>query len=259
VSGALLVQLSDPHVGARWAPRERLEGLRAAVAATLRLGRAPDAVLLSGDLADGGRPEEYERVCEVLEPLGCPLHALAGNHDDRAALRAAFGAPGRGDEPVRYATRAGELRVVVLDTKVAGAAAGALGAEQLAWLDAVLAAERAAPTLIAMHHQPIATALPEADRIGLAAADRTALAEVVDRHPQVLALAAGHVHRTVVGALAGRPVMVAPSIFAQARLELAAGEARYDVRRGGFAVHVLAGGEIASHVEQLPDLEGWRA
>ncbi|MGH3588500.1 MAG: metallophosphoesterase, partial [Pseudonocardia sp.] len=51
----------------------------------------PDALVLTGDLTDHGRPPQYQRLRAILEPaarrLGAPLVHVAGNHDDRAALR----------------------------------------------------------------------------------------------------------------------------------------------------------------------------
>jgi 3',5'-cyclic AMP phosphodiesterase CpdA len=94
----LLAQLSDPHVFAATGDPAAADALAAAVRDVRALRPAPDAVLLSGDLAADGRPEEYARVRELVAPLAMAVHALPGNHDDRAALRAAFGLPGAGDE-----------------------------------------------------------------------------------------------------------------------------------------------------------------
>jgi Icc protein len=51
----------------------------------------PQAVVVSGDLANSAATGEYERLRELLEPLPMPVHVLAGNHDDRDALREHFG------------------------------------------------------------------------------------------------------------------------------------------------------------------------
>ena len=54
----LLVQLSDPHIGATWADGDPVAGLRAAVESVRRLPDAPDAVLMSGDLSDNAADSE---------------------------------------------------------------------------------------------------------------------------------------------------------------------------------------------------------
>ena len=48
----LLVQLSDPHIGATWADPDPIAGLQAAVESVRGLRDRVDAVLMSGDLAD---------------------------------------------------------------------------------------------------------------------------------------------------------------------------------------------------------------
>src|SRR5215218_1857185 len=82
----VLVQLSDPHIGAAWGHGDPATALAAAVGSVRALELDVDAVLVSGDLTEHGADAEYERVRELLAPLGAPLHVLAGNHDDRAAL-----------------------------------------------------------------------------------------------------------------------------------------------------------------------------
>ena len=49
----LIVQLSDPHIGAEWAGDDSVPRLAAAVE-SVRGIKQPDAVLVTGDLADHG-------------------------------------------------------------------------------------------------------------------------------------------------------------------------------------------------------------
>ena len=58
----LLAQLSDPHIGATWAGEGSVEGLAAAVESVRALRPRPDAVLVTGDLADHASDEEYEQL-----------------------------------------------------------------------------------------------------------------------------------------------------------------------------------------------------
>jgi 3',5'-cyclic-AMP phosphodiesterase len=248
VTPAVVVQLSDPHVGAEWDGRDPAAALRAAVERAAAL--EPDAVLVTGDLAEHALDAEYELARELLAPIAAPLHVLPGNHDDRAALRRHFGLPGAGGEPVLYAADAGPLRIVVLDSTRPGEDHGELDGERLAWLDATLAAADG-PTLLALHHAPLRTGMPAIDAVGLPKRDRAALAAVVARHPQVLRIVAGHVHRPVAGELGGRPVLAAPSTYMQLKLDLRAEEIELADEPAGFALHALAGGALASHVVTL--------
>jgi 3',5'-cyclic AMP phosphodiesterase CpdA len=247
----LLAQLSDLHVGAGWADPDPSERLAAAVASVRALPQQPDAVLVSGDLADGGLDSEYQEVAALLAPLGVPVHVLPGNHDDRATLRRRFALPGVDAEPARYSVALGPLQLVVLDSTIPGEDSGALDAAQLAWLQDALVAEPDRPTLVAMHHPPMRTGVPAWDAIGLSDESRSALGEVIARHSQVRRIVAGHLHRTVAGEFAGRPVLSVPSTYVQGRLDFGADEFGTEDSPGGFAVHQVLGGEVMSHIQAV--------
>jgi Icc protein len=184
----LLVQLSDPHVSAAPGDTVAADGLATAVRAVSALDPAPDAVLVSGDVAADGRPEEYARARELLGALSAPMHALPGDHDDRAALRAAFGLPGAGAEPIRYAVDCGALRLILCDTTQPGRDDGRLDADALAWLETTLADASGAPTVVAMHHSPLPTGIAAMDAIGLPAEDRAELGALLARCSGAVAL-----------------------------------------------------------------------
>jgi len=256
----LLAQLSDLHLGAAWEgvdPRPRLEQ----VVETVRsLPNPVDAVVVSGDLTADGAEEDSLLARQLLDRLEVPVHVLPGNHDLRASLRDAFDLPGEGDDPVVYAVDVGELRLVVLDSTVPRQDAGAFDADQLSWLDEELSKEPRRPTILAMHHPPLTTAVPEWDAINLAPSEREALAAVVARHPQLRAIVGGHLHRVASATLAGCPVLSAPSTYLQALPDLAPadfeGEDVTWTDPPGFALHVLRDGAFSSQVELLGPVYG---
>jgi 3',5'-cyclic-AMP phosphodiesterase len=247
----LLVQLSDPHIGATWAGGDPVAGLTAAVESVRRMPDEPDAVLMSGDLADTAADAEYEFVRESLERLGAPVYVLPGNHDDRDTLRRHFDLPGAMGTPVQYAVDLGPIRLVVLDSTRPGEDPGELDADRLSWLDAELAAAPDRVTLIAMHHPPVSTGIPPADAVGLPLADRRALGEVLRRHPQVRRLVAGHVHRAMAAELAGRAVLTVPSTYVQTLLSFNSDQFVPVAEPPGFPVHAVLDGELASHVQPV--------
>jgi 3',5'-cyclic AMP phosphodiesterase CpdA len=247
----LLVQLSDPHIGASWDGIDPAPRFEAAVEAVRSLDTAPDAVLVSGDLAEHAADAEYEQVRELVARIGAPFYVLAGNHDDRDALHRNFGVPGAAGAPVQYAAELGPLRLVVVDSTLPGADSGELGTERLAWIDATLAADPATSTVIAMHHPPITHGIPAWDAIGLPAEDRRALGDIVAANPQVQRIVAGHVHRAIIGWLGGRSVFTVPSTYMQGLLTFAAPELRLSTDPPGFAVHAFVDGELVSHVQPV--------
>ena len=231
--------------------------LAAAVATVLDLRPVPDAVLVSGDLTDHGTAQEYARVRGLLARLPVPVHVLPGNHDDRAALRAAFpvaagatGADGGADPAARYryAVRCGPLRLVACDSIRPGRDDGELGADGLAWLDAALAAEPSVPTVLALHHPPLVFGMPALDAIGLPGSERTALAALVGRHPQVRRVVGGHLHRTAFTVLGRCPLVVGPSIHTTIKLQLGAPGFEPAPDPPAVLVHVVTDGELVTHV-----------
>lgn len=243
----ILVQLSDPHIGATWAHGDPAESWSAAIASVSSLADPPDAIVVTGDLADHGADGEYAFIKSTLANFRVPAHVLAGNHDDRARLRHHFGLPGQVDEPAHYTVELGALRLLALDTSRPGVVAGDLGQKQLAWLDSQLAEAPTTPTLLAMHHPPFGTGIPAWDDIGLPAKDRSALADTVRRHAQVCGILAGHVHRAIVSEVAGRVALTAPSTYIQGRFDVA--ELAFANDPPGFVVHALRDSELVSYVQ----------
>ena len=250
----VLAQLSDPHIDVGPGDTGSAEALAAAVDAVLRVDPLPDAVLVSGDLTNASDARSYERVRELLAPLGMPVHVLPGNHDDREALRAWFTddpVAGAGSDPFHYAVRCGALRLVVCDTTVPGRDDGRLDAGALAWLEGSLASEPDVPTVVAMHHAPLLTGITPMDAIGLPASDRAALGAVLERFGAVRRVVAGHVHRACFSVLGGCPVFACPSTHLQVKLD-AGPEIVLEPAPPSFALHVLlAGGEVVTLVQPV--------
>jgi Icc protein len=251
----LLLQISDPHIGAGWEGTDPDESVLRAVEAILSLPDRPDALLVSGDLTDNGDPAEYARLRELLAPLDLEPHVLPGNHDLRRPMREAFGLPGAGDEPVSHVVDLGPLRLVCLDSTIPGAEGGALDEGRIGWLDRALETDREKPTVIAMHHPPLRTEIPTFERIGLDPQGRAALAEVLVRHRQVVRIVAGHVHRAIVAELAGRAVLTVPSTYMQSALDFTAPQLQMRDDPPGYAIHALRDGSLASHLQPIARLD----
>jgi 3',5'-cyclic-AMP phosphodiesterase len=247
----MVLQLTDPHLGARWSD-DPAAALASAIATVNEMPFAPpDAVIVTGDIANAGADAEYEQARRLLDRLGAPVYALPGNHDDREALQRHFDLPATADGSLSYVADLGPVRLVALDTVRPGQDGGQLDAARLAWLDRILNADQVTPTLVAMHHPPLLTGIPAMDAIGFGPGERDALAEIVARHGQVQLIAAGHVHRTIVGELGGAAILAIPSTDAQLALDFEADELRFVREPACFAVHVLVDGRLVSHIQPL--------
>lgn len=262
-----LVQLSDPHIKApgslAYGRVDTAAYLARAVAAVMRLDPAPTAVVVSGDLCDFGRADEYAHLRSLLAPLACPVHLLPGNHDDRRELRRAFAdhaylqRPGDEAGWFDYAVDLGGLRLVVADTIVPGQSHGELCAGRLAALAARLDADASTPTIVAMHHPPFATGIRHMDAIGLLqGAD--ALADLIRRRPQVEAIVCGHLHRSIQRRWAGTLALTSPSTAHQVCFDLRdEGPSAWALEPPGFMVHAwsyVPG--IVSHVVPVGEFDG---
>lgn len=208
-----IVHISDTHLLAGNPPLggqyDTAAGLVRTLAAVEGLGLGPDAIVFTGDLTDLGEPDAYRALRAAVEPvaerLGAPVIWVAGNHDERPALRATLLGGAATEEPVTSVTDLGGLRLVALDTTVPGWHHGDLDDAQLAWLSDVLAEPAPLGTILAMHHPPLPSHLPLFDILELR--DQPRLARVL-AGTDVRAILAGHLHYSTSGTFAGIPVSV---------------------------------------------------
>ena len=170
---------------------------------------APDAVLLTGDLAHDD-PRGYGLLRERIEGLGAPVHCLPGNHDEAVAVRDALAGPPFVHD---FARRYGDWLLVMLDSTVAGEHGGHLDREELARLDVALSAQPAAYSIVCLHHHPVPHGSRWLDELMLDNAGE--FFEVLDRHPGVRGVAWGHTHQPFEGSRGHVRLMGTPSTCMQ--------------------------------------------
>ena len=258
----LLCQITDTHIKAEgklaYGIVDTAGFLERCVAHVLKLPQQPDAVIMTGDLVDYGRADEYALLRELLAPLTMPLYLLPGNHDERAQLRASFP-----DHPylhqwppfVQYAIDDLPVRIVALDTVVPLQGGGQLCAERLAWLDRTLAARPGVPTVVAMHHPPFVTGIGHMDKVGLEGIEP--LRAVIARHPQVERVIAGHLHRPITVRFGGTVASTCPSPAHQVVLDIAP-DARddYILEPPAFQLHWWNGSTLVTHTAYIGEFDG---
>lgn len=257
----LIAQISDPHIKlpGRLAYQrvDTAAMLAACVSAIVALDPQPDLIVLTGDLVDLGIPEEYAFLRKILAPLRVPFIAIPGNHDDREALRVAFAdggyLPATGF--LHFAIDDYPLRIIGLDTLVAGQGGGMLCPARLAWLDATLRERPETPTLLLMHHPPFVTGIHHMDRIGLAGMD--GCAAVLARHAQVRLVLCGHLHRPIYGQVGGRPALTCPSPAHQVALDFRPeAPSCFRMEPPAFMLHRWNDGALVSHLALVDTCAG---
>jgi 3',5'-cyclic AMP phosphodiesterase CpdA len=221
----LIAQLSDMHLRSEgqllYDRIDTAAYLERAVAHVMKLDPRPDVVVMTGDLVEAGKPEEYARLRRLIAPLSMPVYVIPGNHDAREALRAAFADKGYFPESgfLQYAVEDWPVRLIALDTLVDGKPHGALCEQRLSWLEARLEEQPGKPAMLFMHHPPFDCGIETFDRSRLLQGDQ-GLADLVRKYDNVERVACGHVHRPIQVRWSGSMASIAPSTAHQATLDL---------------------------------------
>ncbi len=184
------LHLTDPHLH----PDHPVRAERLAAALADAVALDVDFVAITGDLTDDGDIPSYSVLRDLLEECPVPVLTCLGNHDNAENFATVM--PDRA-RAWRVAEVAG-VRLVFLDTLVAGRTGGALDAGLLS----EVAAHLAEPSLLFLHHPPDMDGTgPAWDRLD--PASTAALAELL---PQIAGVFCGHAHLDRVTIWQGVPV-----------------------------------------------------
>ncbi|MFC4909705.1 metallophosphoesterase [Actinomadura gamaensis] len=209
----MIAHVSDVHIDGTERSAERT---RAVMSYLDGLPFALDAVLVTGDIADHGRPEEYELARDLLASRH-PVMVCPGNHDDRAAFREFLLRQAPSKEPINQVRDVGGAVIALCDSSIPGADDGLLDDQTLDWLTHVLAeTPHTTPVLVGFHHPPTLLHEPFVDGIRQFRTER--LAALAERHPNLAAFLCGHAHTAAATTFAGRPLLVAPGVVSTLRL-----------------------------------------
>ena len=260
----LVAQITDLHLG--FDPgvpdelnRQRLDRTLARLAA---MNPRPDLLLATGDIADNGDDAvSYRAFREAIAGLPFPVYPAMGNHDSRESFLAEFPDTPAPDGFIQYAIEHLPVRILVLDTLEVGRHGGGFCEARAGWLIARLDEAPERPTLIALHHPPIATGLswmtenPEARWV-------RRLRGVIEGRGNIVAMIAGHIHRPIVTQWAGKTLAVCPATAPQVALDLQPmdaerpdGRAMIVADQPWFALHYWNGQGLISHFDTAEEHE----
>jgi 3',5'-cyclic AMP phosphodiesterase CpdA len=185
-------------------------------------GHELDLVVVTGDIADHGRPGEYEIAADAFARLPVPVYVCPGNHDFDAPFRAGFAASPLHTPRV---THHGPWKFVFADSN-AGVMSpddsgrlldppgddrlhrnGTLGEREAGWLAAAASGHDAEHVFVWLHHPPDCD-VPMANDVAYTAEWET----VVAACPQIRGFGAGHTHIPSTYTFEHRSVFVAPSL-----------------------------------------------
>jgi Icc protein len=189
-----VVQLTDTHLkgysGGKLLGLDTDYSLQAIVDLVNAQYPKPDLLLGTGDLADSGAADAYQRLQGYFGQITAQHYWLPGNHDLRDVMVDIAGAgrlPGE--------LRVGNWQILMLDSQLPGEVGGHLGAGELARLEAALGAAEAAGlyTLVCLHHQPVPVGCSWLDEQMVS--DAAEFFAILHRFPRVRGVLWGHVHQ----------------------------------------------------------------
>ncbi|WP_299863623.1 phosphodiesterase [uncultured Hoeflea sp.] len=232
-------------------PVERFE---AGLAHALQRHRDAERIIITGDLTHHGHPAEFARLRRSLSGCPLPVDLMVGNHDRRAAFRAAF--------PETPVTDAGfvqsfrdidDYRLILLDTLDEEAEiehSGLLCTHRLDWMDRAISSAGDRQVIIFTHHPPIVTGFAGMDRIGLK--NRAEMADRLRAHSNVCQIISGHVHRTMSGSAAGIPTALFKSPCHQMPMALADDDEHLSIDEpGAYGLLLLGDDGVIVHTEDF--------
>ncbi|NNF50963.1 MAG: 3',5'-cyclic-AMP phosphodiesterase [Gammaproteobacteria bacterium] len=208
-----LVQFTDPHLFADRRGEMRgvntYDSLNKVLDAARRDHWTPDAVLVTGDIAQDESRAGYRVFRELFDPLSLPVLCLPGNHDDPKFMREELKDPFIVTRDVMFDSWC----LPLLSTYVRGTAAGEISRDSLKRLAAALSANEEKHVLICLHHQPVPVGSKWLDGVGLRNPED--LFSVIDKFENVRGILWGHVHQEFDAERKGVRLMASPSTCRQ--------------------------------------------
>jgi Icc protein len=204
----LIAQISDCHLPAKREQTYRGINPYRCLQALIPKVKAlkPGLLLATGDLSEDGSRLSYQALKEIFRPLGVPVLALPGNHDDPELLSEVF--PGSPVNTIGVSTH-GAWKIIRLNSCLPGKPEGRLGETSLAALERFLKQHTDSPILIALHHQPIDIGSPWIDKYRLFGSQ--AFLSLIDQNPNIRAVTWGHVHQVFESDRNGTHMLGCPS------------------------------------------------
>jgi 3',5'-cyclic AMP phosphodiesterase CpdA len=190
------VQISDSHVGFAQAANPDVTGtLKATIDAINALDEQPAFVMHTGDVTHLAKPAQFDTAKQLLGGLRAPLIAIPGEHDvigdGGKGFMAAFGRPASPNG--WFSFDQGGVHFVALVNVFNFETMGVLGNEQLDWLHADLASQKADTPIVVFGHVPLYALYPQ---WGWTTDDGQKALAMLTRFSRVLVLN-GHIHQVI--------------------------------------------------------------
>lgn len=148
----------------------------------------PDALIISGDLAQDETLATYQWLNHELEKLTYPVYCIPGNHDKLDLMAQAMPAFCYVDQRIKL----GHWQILLMDTSVPNQPFGHLDEQQLNTLNRYLSNDPDSSALIFIHHHPIPAGCSYMDSMVLNNGE--CFLSTIAKHPHVRHVFHGHLH-----------------------------------------------------------------
>jgi Icc protein len=188
-----VLQITDTHIFE--STEDSFDGLNAsdslaAVIRDINQQESPDLVLMTGDLVHNPVTTAYLKLKRQLFSLEAPTFCLPGNHDDTVLMQRLLN---ENTVHTNKTIKAGQWRILLLDTCLDGSHAGRLKREELEFLEQSLERHPEKFVLVSLHHPPVAVGSAWMDEMMLQ--NPESLFSLLDNYEQVRVLIWGHIHQ----------------------------------------------------------------
>jgi 3',5'-cyclic AMP phosphodiesterase CpdA len=199
VGRPLFVQISDTHIGFNKDANPDVAGtLKQTIALVNAMPTAPGMIIHTGDITHLSKPEQFDAAQQLLGTLKVSeLHTVPGEHDVTdgmgAEYFARFGKASNNKGFYSFDHHGVHFVALVNVMNFKPNGLGALGPEQLAWLEADLKARSASTPIVVFAHMPMWTIY---EPWGWGTADADQAMNLLKRFGSVTVLN-GHIHQIV--------------------------------------------------------------
>ncbi|HEY1447855.1 MAG TPA: metallophosphoesterase [Caulobacteraceae bacterium] len=195
----LFVQISDTHIGFNKDANPDVAGtLKQTIALVNAMPTAPGLIIHTGDITHLSKPEQFDAAHQLLGALKVSeLHTVPGEHDvtdgTGAEYFARFGKASNNKGYYSFDHHGVHFVALVNVMNFKPNGLGALGADQLAWLETDLKARSASTPIVVFAHMPMWTIY---EPWGWGTGDAEQAMSLLKRFGSVTVLN-GHIHQIV--------------------------------------------------------------
>jgi 3',5'-cyclic-AMP phosphodiesterase len=208
-----IAQITDLHLlpekGAELYGVDTGAALEKVIEVIINLEVKPDLIVATGDLAEDASAQTYQRLQGIISTVDTPVYVLPGNHDDVNEMQKYLV-----NEQIKFESQLefGDWLFAFVNTKVVGESHGFISQTEMSVLEGNITKANGQPMLIALHHTPTDVCPSK----GCQLHNAQALKAIIERHPNVKAVLAGHTHTPEEEVLGECTIYTTPSTFAMA-------------------------------------------